>query len=89
MSLNHKEGLMHIGGDMSRNNVDSIFVKNITKGSKEARFLGGADTKMSVATADTQNKVGGSPSLEGGGWRWQREITKNIFGGDRGGKMRK
>lgn len=77
---------------MSRNNVDSMFVKNITKGSKEARFLSGADTKMSVATADAQDEVGGSPSLEGGGWRWRRrrgENTDNIFGGDRGGKMRK
>lgn len=80
---------MEIGGDMSGHDVDTMLVKNITKGGEQAGFLDGADAEMSMVAANAQDKVGGSPSLEGGGWRWRWEDTNNIVGGDGGGKMRK
>lgn len=88
MGMNHKKGAMVIRGDMSRNNVDFMLLKNITKRGEQTRLLDGADTKMGMVAANIQDEVGGQPSLEGGGWR--RENTNNIVAcsGD-GGKLRK
>ena len=52
MGLNHKEHAMEIRGDMSRNNLNLMLIKNITNDGEQTRLLAGADAEMGVATTD-------------------------------------